>query len=95
MTNTPKYVVCPECDGEGFFGPGFVWTADEVEQEDPDEFDHMQRALRRGDFDVPCATCKGQRVVPAFDEFGTSAEQVWREECEYRAEVAAERRFGC
>lgn len=99
MTNTENtkapFVVCPECRGEGHFGPGFVWTSAEIEQEDPEEFEDMQRALRGGQFDVPCETCKGARVVRAHDEDGYTAEQAWRDECEWRAEAAAERRMGC
>lgn len=100
MTNTEnaKFVVCPECEGEGHFGPGFVWTADEIEQEDPEEFADTQRALREGRFDVPCGTCKGKRVVVDHVDFEgvvTTAAERFRDECEYRAEVAAELRYGC
>lgn len=83
----PKFVVCPDCEGEGSFGPGFVWTQDEYEQEDPEEFEEMQRQLRNGVFDTPCTFCKGKRVVtPA------KAEE-WEEELAYRAEVRAEQRY--
>lgn len=84
----PKYVVCPECDGEGKKGPGFVWTESDMAQEDPEEFAQMQRDLRVGRYDVPCWFCEGQRVVT--NERRTE----YREELEYRAEVEAERRMG-
>lgn len=86
---TGRFVVCPECEGEGSHGPGFVWTQDEVEQEDPEEFAEMQAALRRGQFDVPCEFCHGQRVVTQdqLDEH--------RDWLDYQAEVEAERRMGC
>lgn len=84
-----KYVVCPDCRGEGSFGPGWVWTQDEVAQEDPDEFADMQRRLRAGEFNVPCGFCKGQRVVTREQEEG------WEAEMEMRAMERAERAFGC
>lgn len=93
-----KFVVCPECDGEGTLGPGFVYTqADREEQFDgPDEFaDHIED-IRNGVYDSPCGTCKGQRVVVDIEEFDgetTTAAQRWQMEREYRAEVAAEQRY--
>lgn len=93
-----KYVVCPECKGEGKVGPGFVWTQEDMAQEDPEEFAETQRMLREGHFDVACEFCKGQRVVEDVEEFEgvrTTAEERWRDFREYRAEVAAEQRhFG-
>jgi hypothetical protein len=91
-------VICPECQGEGKFGPGFVWTADEVAEQDPGEFAETQRMLREGYFDTACEFCKGVRVVEdVIEEDGvrTTAQERWRDFREYRAEVAAEQRFGC
>lgn len=89
-TTTAKFVVCPECEGEGKIGPGFVWTVDQIDQADPDEFWEMQRELREGQYDVRCPYCEGKRVVDA-----EGWEAKWEDECDYRAEVAAERRMGC
>ena len=96
MTTTEtKFIVCPACEGRGSNGPGFVWTASEVEQEDPDEFMDFQRAIRRGQFDVPCDFCEGNRVVPKKDEHGVKAKDRYNEFLDYEAERAAERRMGC
>jgi hypothetical protein len=88
-----KFVVCPDCEGEGTHGPGFVWTQDQI-AEDYDGFVETQEMLRAGMFDEPCSWCKGQRVVPAVDEDGYTADEAYQAEIDYRAEVAAERRFG-
>jgi hypothetical protein len=93
MSQDSKYIVCPSCNGEGTHGPGFVWTQSDMEQEDPDEFADMQRALRRGDFDTPCDFCKGQRVVLAVDEDGFSAAERYQDALDYEAEVRAEQRY--
>lgn len=95
-TRAAKYVVCPECLGEGSFGPGWVWTQDEIDQEDPQEFAELQADLRAGLFNEPCKTCKGQRaVIDVIDYEGvrTTAAERWADERAYRAEVAAEQRF--
>lgn len=93
MSETGKYIVCPACDGEGSIGPGFVWTQSDMEQEDPDEFADMQRAIRRGQFDTPCHFCKGDRVVLAVDEDGQRAEERYQDHLDYEAEVRAEQRM--
>lgn len=85
-TTRPKFVVCPECDGEGKFGPGFVWTQDDIDV-DPEGFEDTQRLLREGYFDTACEFCKGNRVVTPerADEHADFAA--------YQAEVAAEARY--
>lgn len=96
-TARPKFVVCPECAGEGSFGPGFTWTRDEIDA-DPEGFEETQALLREGFFDQPCATCSGKRVVVDVEEFDgvtTTAEERWAEESEIRAVERAERAFGC
>src|ERR1044072_2748448 len=101
MTNTENttapFIVCPECEGLGKFGPGIVSTSDDFD-EDPEGTRDLHRSIATGMWDVPCETCKGQRVVRAWrmlDGERLTAEDEWRYECEYRAEVAAERRMGC
>ena len=81
------FVVCPECEGRGQFGPGFVWTQDDIDQSDPEEFADMQRMLREGQFDVKCEFCKGERVVTPEHA------DDWRDWREYQDEVAAEQRY--
>lgn len=91
----PKFVVCPDCQGEGTKGPGFVYTAEEIhEQFAPGEFEEFAEQMREGVFDEVCSYCRGKRVVEAVVD-GVPAEQRWREECEYRAERDAEMRMGC
>ena len=86
-----KYVVCPDCEGEGSHGPGFVWTQDEIDEQfrDLEDFANMQARLRAGEFNTPCEFCEGKRVVTREQAEG------WQEELEYRAMVEAERRMGC
>lgn len=89
MTEKAKWVVCPDCHGDGSHGPGWVWTQDDVAQEDPEEFAELQADLRAGKYDVPCEFCKGARVVTPEH----AAE--YEEELEYRHLVEMEQRFGC
>jgi hypothetical protein len=97
MTNTPKFIVCPSCEGEGSHGPGFVYTSEDIDSDFDSRDDFMDHIndIRSGQFDTRCDYCKGTRVVPAVDEDGTSAEEAFRDYCEYVAEVNAELAFGC
>lgn len=79
--------ICPECEGEGSFGPGWVWTQDEVAEYDPEEFAELQRELRDGEHNVACEFCKGLRVVTSERE-AEHAEWV-----EYQQEIIAEQRY--
>lgn len=91
-----KFVVCPSCGGEGTHGPGFVYTSDDIAEQfggDMDEFMSHVDDIRAGHFDTPCDYCKGQRVVPAKNKNGVTAEEAWRDHCEYEAERAAEARM--
>lgn len=95
MTDQPKYVVCPECRGEGTLPPGFVYTQDDIDRDfTPDEFAEHIEQIRKGTFDRPCNTCEGKRVVVNLKD-GKTAEERWQAELEYRAEVRAEQRMGC
>lgn len=62
---TPKYEVCPRCEGEGtIVNPVLsVWTESD-RNEDPDGFRDMLSGL----YDVPCTECHGKRVVTPEDE---------------------------
>lgn len=84
-----KYKVCPDCEGEGTKGPGFVYTAQDVEEMGYEAFDEVQFMHREGMFDTVCEFCEGKRVVTVE----RAAE--WDDELEYRAERAAEMRAGC
>lgn len=69
-----KYEVCPSCGGTGteLYGSmkGYAYSADEL-AEDPD-FAHD---MMNGHYDVPCAGCKGKRVVMEPDCSYLNAEQ--------------------
>jgi hypothetical protein len=94
-----KFEVCSRCrgtgshvnpavDGHGIPAHEFV--------EDPD----FAESYFAGVYDVPCERCHGKRVVEAFDWSKLTDEQkaliirTRREEAEYEAECAAERRMG-
>lgn len=98
------WVVCDRCHGDGTHvdprvdGNGFTM----------DEWHEMGREFqddyRSGRYDVTCSQCGGRRVMPELDEnvelLPWQAQLVevirqWnRDEAEYQAEVAAERRMG-
>jgi hypothetical protein len=91
-----KFVVCPACEGSGDVDNFGAFTSSDLDEwygdsYERDEFIADYRAGRIGR--ARCEWCKGQRVVPSVDEFGDSAEQAWRSECDYRAEIAAEQRY--
>lgn len=77
----PKYIVCPECEGEGYVGTLGSYTADEFREtfEDVCEYRALHEASKEW-----CPCCRSQRVV--------TAERLaeWDEE----AEIAAEQRYG-
>ena len=98
------FVVCGRCKGEGAHtnpnidGNGI--TAMEMDELGPD----FEEAYFRGDYDVTCEECKGEKVVlevnrnqakhsspeelKEYDEWAAS-------EAETEAMYAAERRMGC
>ena len=94
------YSVCELCDGHGkFVNPSIDAhgiAADEF-YEDPD----FAESYFRGDYDVPCYRCGGQRVEPVVDEDRATLEQkkivegILRDRADFVREVEAERRFGC
>lgn len=107
-----RFAVCWDCEGCGTDrgrsverdGGGF--TASEWDEED----ECFRRAYIAGRYDLPCETCKGQRVVLEIDHDAITAygaartkyfkkmlarhEADQREEADYQAICAAERRMG-
>lgn len=96
------YVVCATCCGEGSHvnrnidGNGI--TSSEWAEWDDEEKDHYMR----GDYDVPCEECHGQRVTLEIDESVFTAEdrrvfELYEErqqsEAESRACERAEQRY--
>lgn len=99
MTNTENttapFIVCPECEGVGSFGPGIVSTQADFD-EDYEGTRDLHDYIATGAMDTPCQTCKGQRVVREWrmvEGEKMDAATEWRYEQEYRAEVAAEQRY--
>jgi len=102
------YEVCHMCGGGGkvtnpSIDAGGIWGDDEFWRDDIDEETGESR-YRRGDYDVTCPTCRGDRVVPGVAERYLDAKQrvllKWvrnydNDSAAYAAEVAAERRMGC
>ncbi len=94
-----KFVVCDRCRGSGtHVNPaidGHGISPDEF-RDDPD----FEEAYFRGDYDVPCYECKGNRVVTVPDGAKLSKEEraAWyrqvAELADMAAEEEAERRMG-
>lgn len=92
----PKYVVCPTCDGEGFFSKIGAFTSADMDDwygDDSYEREEFVReyTTRGGAYDERCDTCKGDRVVLTADL--PEIEQRLRDEAEIAAEYAAESRY--
>ena len=81
-----KFLVCPECEGEGYVGtlgaftPGEFWE----QFDDAQEYLEMHEASKQA-----CAFCNGQRVVTS------EKNDEYQDYLEYEAERNAERRMGC
>ena len=93
-TDTAKFVVCPDCQGEGFQSRLGAFSASDMDEWYGDDWDARDEFVseyttRGGAYDEPCSLCKGQRVVTPQQL--REAE----ERAEYEAEAAAERRMGC
>ena len=76
----PKHkIVCPECEGEGTVGPGFVYTeADREEMGYEDFMDHMED-IRSGAYDQRCPQCAGRNVIDEvdIDKLDSAIQQHW------------------
>lgn len=81
-----KYLVCPECEGEGYLGTLGAFTPYELAEYYDDADDYMRAHEMSKE---ACSFCKGERVV-------TEAQNAeYDDYLEYEAERAAERRMGC
>lgn len=95
-----RFEVCSTCAGKGtHVNPSIDaggLTAEDF-AEDPDFAD----SYLDGHYDVGCYGCGGERVVPVIDtdradpEIVKRIDQYHADAAAYRAECAAERRFGC
>lgn len=83
-----KFEVCPTCRGKGsHVNPaidGHGLTSEDFD-EDPD----FREAYVRGDYDVRCRECHGQRVVAVVDEARFTAEMraQWDKHCRAEEEM--------
>lgn len=95
LTIPAKYEVCGRCYGKGKHDhPAFANGITSSEWNSPDWDDDSHEAYIRGDYDVQCTVCNGERVVPVPDYDRLTPEQLtivenWQR---YQAEAAAERR---
>lgn len=88
-----KYEVCGRCAGRGVHDhPAFSNGITSDEWHSPDWDDESRESYMRGDYDVPCSVCRGQRVVLVPDEDAFNAEQraAWAAEQQLQAAMAAE-----
>ena len=91
-----EWDVCPTCEGKGsHINPSIDCCGISGERFDDDP--GFAEDYRNGTYDVPCYECGGRRVVPspADERLLKYLEQKARWDAEFRAEVAAELRFGC
>jgi len=81
-------IICPRCDGNGtHVNPSIDLELTLDDLSDPD----FSEAYRRGDYDVNCEQCNGEKIVLVPDENSLTEEQRadhWR----YLDEVAQNRR---
>jgi hypothetical protein len=69
-----KNIVCPLCDGEGkHVNPSLDSNGLDREDREDEEFMHM---YMNGGYDVPCYSCKGNKVVRGLDEGNCTEEQL-------------------
>lgn len=81
-----KFVVCPECEGEGYLGTLGAFTADELYESYGDDY-IVEYIANHEASKTACAFCNGHRVITQ-DQMADHAD--WQE---YEAEKAAESRF--
>lgn len=95
-----KFEVCHRCEGRGTHTnpsiDGNGLTAEDFEEAGPDFKDDYLSGV----YDVPCELCKGERVIPVLDKARCppallkAYKKAQREEADYQAMCAAERRMG-
>jgi DnaJ-class molecular chaperone len=109
-----KFAVCDDCEGHGTVLTESIrqhaYSREEFEEAFDDDESREAYFKRGGMFDVPCPTCKGNRVVREVDKervsfmrHGKKLLELWEksewarleDEAAYRAECEMERRMGC
>lgn len=81
MTIPAKYEVCGTCDGHGSHVNPSI-DSQGLTREDFDDDPDFEQDYRAGRYDVPCAECRGRRVVPVVDDTATPEQQVAAEEAQ-------------
>jgi hypothetical protein len=94
-----KYEVCDRCHGHGHHdNPAFANGITSDEWHSPDWDEESREAYIRGDYDVQCTACHGERVMLVADEdsFTTEMRDAWKKHvdaCNAMAEEYASERF--
>lgn len=92
-----KKIVCPSCDGDGTMVNPNV-DSHGISQDEFDRDPDFKESYFRGDYDVKCDTCKGEKIVldPEIDKLPKNlVEAYWariKEKSECDAESVAERK---
>lgn len=87
-----KTIVCTTCEGKGSrVNPAIDGHG--LTREDFDADPDFHEAYFRGDYDVKCSVCDGERVLIVVDykrlpKKGTPARQAWDEHCRHEEEYA-------
>jgi hypothetical protein len=90
-----RFEVCPLCEGHGkHVNPSI--DAHGLSREDFDEDPDFAESYSRGDYDVRCTLCRGEKVVsvPLDAEVRETIEEHVRDLGQMRAEMLAEMRMG-
>lgn len=63
-----KYIVCPECEGEGFVSAIGAFTSSDMDEWYGDDISARDEfisaySMRGGAYDEKCPCCKGERVI--------------------------------
>ena len=90
-----QWSVCPTCQGSGSHVNPSIDCDGIIESEFADDPEFREEYFS-GTYDVTCYECQGKRVVPQLvDQKDIELyEKFCKEEAQYQAEVAAERRMG-
>lgn len=89
-----KFEVCGTCEGKGTHVNRAI-DGNGLSREDFAEDPDFEEAYFRGDYDVQCEECHGQRVVPVVDEDRANPKllKLYQEHLESEAEMRAEERY--